>query len=77
MPSVQPLIPGGVLGAVRWASKKAAGSTRNGRKSGGNRLGVKCGDGKLSRSIVSYVHHEFISCMSIVILYANVDVYRL
>ena len=31
---------------VRWASKKAAGSTRNGRKSAGRRLGLKCGDGE-------------------------------
>ena len=30
---------------VRWASKKAAGSTRNGRKSAGRRLGLKCSDG--------------------------------
>ena len=30
----------------RWASKKAGGSTKNGRKSHGQRLGLKCGDGK-------------------------------
>ena len=35
----------GVYG-VRCASKKAAGSSRNGRKSAGRRLGVKCGDGQ-------------------------------
>ena len=28
------------------ASKKAGGSSRNGRKSAGKRLGLKCGDGK-------------------------------
>ena len=31
---------------VRWASKKAGGSSNNGRKSAGKRLGLKCGDGK-------------------------------
>lgn len=31
---------------MRWASKKAAGSTRNGRKSAGRRLGIKSGDGE-------------------------------
>ena len=28
------------------ASKKAGGSTRNGRKTAGKRLGLKCGDGR-------------------------------
>ena len=31
---------------VRWASKKAGGSSKNGRKSPGKRLGLKCGDGE-------------------------------
>ena len=31
---------------VREASKKAGGSSRNGRKSPGKRLGLKCGDGE-------------------------------
>jgi hypothetical protein len=35
-----------VPAGVRWASKKAAGSTRNGRKSAGRRLGLKCSDGE-------------------------------
>ncbi|CAI8039467.1 50S ribosomal protein L27 [Geodia barretti] len=35
-----------ILTGVRWASKKAAGSTRNGRKSAGRRLGLKCSDGE-------------------------------
>lgn len=30
----------------RMASKKAGGSSRNGRKTAGKRLGLKCGDGK-------------------------------
>ena len=34
------------LDVVRWASKKAGGSSRNGRKTAGKRLGLKCGDGK-------------------------------
>ncbi|KAL5473015.1 hypothetical protein EMCRGX_G027455 [Ephydatia muelleri] len=32
--------------SVRWSSKKAGGSTRNGRKTAGKRLGLKCGDGE-------------------------------
>lgn len=36
-----------VVCGIRWATKKAAGSTRNGRKSAGRRLGLKCGDGML------------------------------
>ncbi|XP_064406693.1 large ribosomal subunit protein bL27-like [Halichondria panicea] len=35
---------------VRWASKKAGGSTRNGRKTAGRRLGLKCGDGETVRA---------------------------
>ncbi len=35
---------------VRWASKKAGGSTRNGRKTAGRRLGLKCGDGRCTVS---------------------------
>jgi len=31
---------------MRWSSKKAGGSSRNGRKTAGKRLGLKCGDGK-------------------------------
>lgn len=31
----------------RWASKKAGGSSHNGRKTAGKRLGLKCGDGEL------------------------------
>ena len=30
----------------RAASKKAGGSSRNGRKTAGKRLGLKCGDGE-------------------------------
>ena len=30
---------------ARFASKKAGGSSRNGRKTAGKRLGLKCGDG--------------------------------
>lgn len=32
------------------AHKKGMGSSRNGRDSGGQRLGVKCGDGQLVRA---------------------------
>lgn len=40
------LVPLQQVNVVRWASKKAGGSTRNGRKSAGKRLGLKCGNGK-------------------------------
>mmetsp|Transcript_14680 Transcript_14680/g.39304 ORF Transcript_14680/g.39304 Transcript_14680/m.39304 type:complete len:259 (+) Transcript_14680:874-1650(+) len=37
------------LGGVRYASKKAKGSTKNGKSPGGKRLGIKCVDGKAVR----------------------------
>ena len=40
------LVPSQQLCVVRWASKKAGGSSQNGRKSAGKRLGLKCGDGE-------------------------------
>ena len=36
---------GVIFAPIRWASKKAGGSSKNGRKSSGKRLGLKKGDG--------------------------------
>lgn len=40
------------LQCLRWSSKKAAGSSRNGRKTAGRRLGLKCGNGKLCGAVL-------------------------
>ena len=40
-------VSGSLSVAVRWASKKAGGSSRNClKKPAGKRLGLKCGDGE-------------------------------
>ena len=44
--TLAPPVTASWLLGYRWSSKKASGSSRNGRKSPGQRLGLKCGDGE-------------------------------
>ena len=44
------------------ATKKAGGSTKNGRDSQSKRLGVKCGDGQAVRAVAILVRQRGTSC---------------
>ena len=45
--------------SVRWATKKAGGSSKNGRKSSGKRLGLKKGDGELHFTLQGSGFHVY------------------
>ena len=49
--------------SIRWATKKAAGSCKNGGKSAGRRLGLKKGDGWFTAHTSTLVLHRCTACV--------------